>query len=59
MTELSLLVAKKDLPDAVMGHIMDKLSNLEHRLSQGVSEKIQVGALVGTFTVVRQMMVTK
>lgn len=40
-----------------MGYIMDKLSNIEYRLSHGVSEKIQIGALVGVFAVVKEMMV--
>jgi hypothetical protein len=41
---------------AVMSHIIDKLSTVEFRLSHGVSEKVQVGALVGAFTVARSMM---
>lgn len=57
VTELSLLAAKKELPDKAMGYIMDKLSNIEFRLSHGVSEKIQIGALVGVFVVVREMLV--
>ena len=56
VTELSLLVTKLDLPDIVVSHILDKLSTLEYRLSHGVSEKIQIGALVGAFTVARNMM---
>jgi hypothetical protein len=56
VTELSLLVSKLDLPDIVIGHIIDKLSTLEYRLSHGVSDKIQIGALVGAFTVARNMM---
>lgn len=50
------MVAKKDFPNAAMAYLMDKLSNIEHRLSQGVSEKIQIGALIGAFIIVRQMM---
>ncbi len=57
VTELSLLVAKKNLPDRAMAYILDKLSNIEFRLSHGVSEKIQIGALVGVFVVVREMLV--
>lgn len=56
MTELSILVTKLDLPDGVMAHIIDKLSTLEYRLSHGVSDKIQIGALVGAFVVARNMM---
>lgn len=56
MTELSLQVADTEFPDRVAAHIMDKLSNIEFRLSHGVSEKLQLGALVGLFVVARQMM---
>ncbi len=56
ITELSLRVTKLDLPDPVMSHILDKMSVVEHRLSHGVSEKMQVGALVGAFIVARSMM---
>lgn len=58
VTELSIRVAKIELPDPVMAHIIDKLSNVEHRLSHGVSEKLQVGAVVGAFVVARSMMTT-
>ncbi len=40
----------------VMSHIIDKLSTVEFRLSHGVAEKVQIGALVGSFTVARNMM---
>jgi len=56
ITELSLLIARKELPDAAMAYLMDKLSNIEHRLSHGVSEKLQIGALVGAFIIARHMM---
>lgn len=56
VTELSLLVLKLDLPDAVMTTLLDKLSNIEYRLSHGVSEKLQLGALVGAFVIARDMM---
>jgi DNA polymerase III delta prime subunit len=56
VTELSSRVARIDLPDPVMAYLMDRLSGIEHRLSQGVSEKVQVGALVGAFVAARSMM---
>lgn len=56
ITELSIRVTKLDLPDPVMSQILDKMSVVEHRLSHGVSEKMQVGALVGAFIVARSMM---
>lgn len=49
-------MTKLDLPDAVIGHIIDKLSTIEYRLSHGVVDKIQIGALVGAFVVARNMM---
>lgn len=56
VTKLSARVARIDLPDPVMAYLIDRLSNIEYRLSQGVSEKVQVGALVGAFTAARSMM---
>jgi DNA polymerase III delta prime subunit len=56
-TELSLLVAKIDLPDQVIAFLMDRLSTLEFRLSHGVNEKLQLGALVGGFIASRNMMI--
>jgi hypothetical protein len=35
---------------------MDKLSNIEYRLSHGVNEKLQLGSLVGAFIVARNML---
>lgn len=55
-TELSVRVAHTELPDPVMAHLLDKLSSVEFRLSNGVSEKLQIGALVGAFTVARAML---
>ena len=59
ITNLSLLVTSTELPDLVMGHLLDKLSTIEFHLSHGGSEKMQIGALVGAFTVARTMMTTK
>jgi len=55
-TELSVQVARLSLPNPVIAHILDKLSCVEYRLSHGVNEKIQIGALVGAFVVARNMM---
>ena len=56
VTELSALVMNLELPDEVIAHLLDKLSNIEYRLSHGVSEKLQLGSLVGAFTIAREMM---
>lgn len=56
VTELSLQISKTEFPDQVVSHLMDKLSTIEFRLSHGVSEKLQLGALVSAFIVARSMM---
>ena len=56
VTEISRLVMRLDLPDAVVAFLMDKMSGIEHRLSHGVSEKLQLGAFVGAFIIARDMM---
>ena len=55
-TELSALVLGTELPDPVLAYLLDKMSGVEARLSNGVSEKLQIGALVGAFAVARHMM---
>lgn len=56
ITAITTLLVQIELPDAVMSHLLDKCSTIEYRLSHGVSEKLQVGAFVGAFTVARAMM---
>ena len=59
VTEITRLLVGLDLPDAAIGYLMDKLSNVEFRLSHGASEKIQLGSFVAAFTVMRSMMAPK
>jgi len=58
VTEITLLLAKRDLPDAAMAYAMDKLSTLEQRLAKGTSERLQLSSFVAIFTVVRTMIST-
>lgn len=58
VSAVSGLVAKLDVPEAAMSYLMDKLSNVEYRLSKGTSEKLQLGAFVGMFFVLREMLTT-
>jgi len=44
------------MPDEAEAFLIDRLSTLEYRLSHGVSEKLQLGALVGAFVIARTMM---
>jgi len=53
---VSLKAMETVFPNEVSAYLMEKLSNIEHRLSRGTSEKLQMGSLVGAFTVVRKMM---
>ena len=55
VTELATQVSRLELPDPVVSHLLDRLSSIEHRLSHGTSEKLQLGALVGAFIVARHM----
>ena len=56
VSSLSTIITSIELPDQVLGYLLDKLSSIEYRLSHGASDKIQVGALVGAFTIARSMM---
>jgi len=56
LTEITRLLNGIVLPDAAISYLMDKLSDIEFRLSQGASEKLQLGSFVGAFTVVRTML---
>ncbi|CAL8091468.1 unnamed protein product [Calicophoron daubneyi] len=49
LTELHPLVMKMDLPDSVRCDLLIVLSDLEHRMSIGSSERLQLGALVAAF----------
>lgn len=55
-TAISLRVASLELPSACVSFLMDRLSNVEYRLSHGVNEKIQIAALVGAFVCCRKML---
>ncbi len=58
-TSLSLKVLQTEFPNEITTYLIDKMSNIEHRLSRGVSEKLQMGALAGAFIVARDMMSKK
>jgi replication factor C subunit 3/5 len=50
-------VLRVSLPDPVLAYVLDKLSDLEYRLTAGVSETLQLGALVAIFQEARHMTV--
>jgi len=59
VTELFAKVSLLVLPDKVIAHLIDRLSGIELRLSHGVNEKLQLGALVGSFVSARNMLTMK
>jgi hypothetical protein len=56
ITELSNLVCKIQFPDSVTALLLDRMSTIEYRLSHGVSEQLQLGSLVGGFTIAKTKM---
>lgn len=46
-------VLEIELPQEVMMHLMDEMSNVEERLAHGGSERLQLGSLVGAFATAR------
>lgn len=55
VSEIHLFVHRLDLPQNIRIHLIIKLADIEQRLLIGDSEKIQLGALVATFQVARDM----
>lgn len=49
LTEVHLFVIRMQLSAEIRIDVLDKLAEMEYRLSTGTSEKINLGALVGTF----------
>jgi replication factor C subunit 3/5 len=49
-------VGRLQMEPAVSCYLYDELSNLQHRLSFGVSEKLQLGSLVAIFRTAANMM---
>jgi DNA polymerase III delta prime subunit len=45
---------KKELPEAQMAMVVEKLANLEFRLAKGANEKLQIGSFVGIFILLRE-----
>lgn len=55
LTEVHVFVLRLDLPEKIKIHLLIKMADLEHRLLQGASEKIQLGSLLSAFQVTRDM----
>ncbi|CAF1065204.1 unnamed protein product [Brachionus calyciflorus] len=55
MTEVSRFVQMIEFPKKVLIHILEKLSDIEYRLSNGTNEKLQMSSLISTFIMARNM----
>ena len=55
VTEVHLFVHRLDLPQKIRIHLLIKLAELENRLLNGASEKMQLGSLIGAFQITREM----
>ncbi|XP_072048048.1 replication factor C subunit 5-like [Amphiura filiformis] len=57
LTEVHTYVHRIEFPLNVRIHLLDKMSEIEHRLAAGTSEKIQLSSLVSGFQIARDMVV--
>ena len=53
VTEIHTYVMKFSFSPKIRMEILQKLAEIEYRLSVGSSEKLNIGALVGCFQIVR------
>ena len=56
VTDLTALVLATEMPDEVLGEILDGMSGVEHQLAFGTDESLQLAALIGIFIKGRTMM---
>ncbi len=55
LTDVHTFVHRIELPQNVRAHLLIKMADLEQRLMNGASEKIQLGSLLAAFQVTREM----
>lgn len=56
LSELAVKVTALDLDAVTLAHLLDGLSDVEHRLAFGTDEKLQMASLVGVFAKTRDLM---
>jgi replication factor C subunit 3/5 len=56
LADLTVMVTALELPNETLAHLLDGMSNVEHRLAFGTDEKLQAASLVGVFVQSRQQM---
>ena len=59
LTSISNIVCEMDLPEDVLGEVVDGLSNVEHRVAFATNDDIQIAGLVSVFIKARGMMTPK
>lgn len=57
LSEVHSYVHKVDLPMHIRIHLLEKMAEVEYRLSSGTSEKIQLSSLIAAFQVTRDLIV--
>ena len=56
LQDLTVKVAALDADSTTLGHLLDGMSSVEHRLAFGTDEKLQIASLVGVFGKTRDLM---
>ncbi|KAG8233975.1 hypothetical protein J437_LFUL014494 [Ladona fulva] len=57
LTDVHALVHRIDYPPDIRIHLLSKMADVEHRLSVGTSEKVQLSSLIAAFQAVADKMV--
>lgn len=58
VTRIATLVAAMELPSHVLVFLLARLADVEHRLTKGTSERIQLASTIATFHRARKLMMT-
>jgi len=56
---LHALVLRMNMPENSLAFLLPQLADVERALTQGANEGLQLGAMVGAFTIARQLMVNQ
>jgi replication factor C subunit 3/5 len=59
LQELALRLMRMELDNSPLAHLLDGMSNVEHRLACGTDEKLQTASLVGVFVETRELLEMK
>ena len=55
ITELHALLLRSSLPDSALKYLLDKLSDIEHRLAFGTTNQLELQSLIGSFILAREL----